>query len=309
MTTVIKARAPLTNRPKPAFNWGRMFIWMGLVLMIIISVFPIWIVFKTALMDSKALYAEAGSMWPSSPTLINFERVLGLGNLTTEQVQAAGGSGSTINFLSAMKNSAIFTFLIVIGQTFFSAMAAYSFARLNYPGRDAIFTVFLIALMIPSIVLFIPNFITINTWHWVNTMQGMVAPFILMSPFAVFFLRQFFISLPKETEEAAYLDGAGPAMIFFRITLPVSQGPLVTLGILTTIGMWNEFFWPFLVAKDELSYTLPVALQVFKAQTPQGTPDWTGLMAGTFIAIIPVFILLVVLGRRVVESLQFSGAK
>ena len=273
----------------------------------LISVFPIYFVFKTALTSNQALFAEAARLWPTHPTLVNFERVLGL--LSPAAAQAAGGSGSSISFARATLNSAVFTFIIVVGQTFFSAMAAYAFARLKFPGRDAIFTMFIIALMIPAIVLFIPNFITIKNLGWLNTMQGMVAPFFLMSPFAVFFLRQFFLSLPKETEEAAYLDGAGPLTIFWRVTLPMSQGPIITLAILTTIGMWNEFFWPFLIAKEDSSYTLPVALQVFRTQTPQGSPDWTGLMAGTFIAIIPVFVLMVVLGRRVVESLAFSGTK
>jgi multiple sugar transport system permease protein len=307
--TVTAPTAVTATRPRPRKppSPGRILAWAGLLLIILISVFPILIVLKTALTTNKALFDEAGQLWPAHPTLINFQRVLGL--LTPEAAQAAGGSGSSISFARAMQNSGVFTGIIVIGQTFFSAMAAYAFARLKFPGRDAIFTLFLIALMIPGIVLFIPNFITVKNLGWLNSMPGMVAPFFLMSPFAVFFLRQFFLSLPRETEEAAYLDGAGPVTIFFRITLPMSQGPMITLAILTTIGMWNEFFWPFLVAKEESSYTLPVALQVFKTQTPQGTPDWTGLMAGTFVAIIPVFILMIVLGRRVVESLAFSGAK
>ena len=306
MTTVPSSghRSPVRRKP---FSPGRALAWAGLILIIFISVFPIFIVLKTALTGSRQLYAEAASLWPSKPTLINFERVLGL--VTPEQAQAAGGSGSSVSFVTSTKNSVIFTALIVVFQTLFSSMAAYAFARLKFPGRDAIFTAFLIALMIPGIVLSIPNFITIKNLGWLNSMPGMVAPFFLMSPFAVFFLRQFFLSLPKETEEAAFLDGASPFTIFWRITLPMSQGPIVTLAILTTIGMWNEFFWPFLIAKDENSYTLPVALQVFKTQTPQGTPDWTGLMAGTFIAIIPVFVLLIAMGRRVVESLAFSGTK
>jgi multiple sugar transport system permease protein len=295
------------HRPRKPFSFGRLLAWLALILIIIISVFPILIVLKTALTSNTALFSEAARLWPSEPTLVNFQRVLGL--LSTEQAQAAGGSGSAVNFLSALKNSAVFTGLIVFGQTFFSAMAAYAFARLKFPGRDVIFTMFLIAMMIPGIVLFIPNFITIKNLGWLNTMPGMVAPFVLMTPFAVFFLRQFFLSLPRETEEAAFLDGAGPFTIFWRITLPMSQGPLATLAILTTIGMWNEFFWPFLIAKDEASFTLPVALQVFKSQTPQGIPDWTGLMAGTFITAIPVFLMLIILGRRVVESLAFSGTK
>ena len=308
MTTLTPSgRAQDAHRPTKPFPLGRIVAWACLLLIILVSLFPIFIVLKTALTGNKALYTEAASLWPSQPTLINFQRVLGL--LSPEAAQAAGGSGSSVSFLTAMRNSAVFTGLIVVGQTFFSAMAAYAFARLKFPGRDFIFTLFLIALMIPGIVLFIPNFITVKNLGWLNSIPGMVAPFLLMSPFAVFFLRQFFLSLPRETEEAAYIDGASPLTIFFRITLPMSQGPIVTLAILTTIGMWNEFFWPFLIAKDEASYTLPVALQVFKTQTPQGTPDWTGLMAGTFVAIIPVFLLLVVLGRRVVESLAFSGTK
>ncbi|MBB5234143.1 carbohydrate ABC transporter permease [Deinococcus budaensis] len=303
MTTVPRSY----HRPRKPFPLGRLLAWLALALILIISVFPILIVLKTALTSNRDLFTEAARLWPSDPTLVNFQRVLGL--LSTEQAQAAGGSGSAVNFLSALKNSAIFTLLIVVGQTFFSAMAAYAFARLKFPGRDVIFTLFLIAMMIPGIVLFIPNFITVRNLGWLNTIPGMVAPFILMTPFAVFFLRQFFLSLPRETEEAAFLDGAGPFTIFWRITLPMSQGPLATLAILTTIGMWNEFFWPFLIAKDEASFTLPVALQVFKSQTPQGVPDWTGLMAGTFITAIPVFLMLIILGRRVVESLAFSGTK
>lgn len=303
----------MTNAPvhpshsRKAFPMGRALAWALIAVVLIVSIFPILFVLKTALSSSKDIYTDAATLWPSHPTLINFARVLGF--LSPEAAQAAGGSGSSISFLGATKNSVVFTLLIVLFQTFFSALAAYAFARLKFPGRDLIFTVFLIALMIPGIVLFIPNFVTIKNLGWLNSMTGMVAPFMLMSPFAVFFLRQFFLSLPRETEEAAFLDGANPWTIFWRITLPMSQGPLITLSILTAIGMWNEFFWPFLIAKDENSYTLPVALQVFKTQTPQGTPDWTGLMSGTFIAIIPVFILLVVMGRRVVESLQFSGAK
>lgn len=307
MTTPTSAPLTSLERPKKPVSIGRYIAWFFMLLMIVVSLFPILIVLKTALTGNKDVFTEAAQLWPSHPTLINFQRVLGM--LTIEQAQAAGGSGGSVNFATALRNSVIFTALIVAGQTFFCAMAAYAFARLKFPGRDFIFTLFLIALMIPGIVLFIPNFITIKNLGWLNTMQGLVAPFILMSPFAVFFLRQFFLSLPRETEEAALIDGANPFTIFFKITLPMAQGPLITLAILTTIGMWNEFFWPFLIGKDDHVFTLPVALQAFRTQTPAGTPDWTGLMAGTFIAIIPVFLLMVVLGRRVVESLAFSGTK
>lgn len=296
-----------TSKPQKRFEWDRFFAWFGITLVILLSIFPIWIVLKTALSSSTTLFEGASRILPSEPTLDNFKRVLGM--VSAEEALKAGGSGQSVNFLKAIQNSVVFTGLIVLGQTFFSALAAYAFARLKFPFRDQMFTLFLSAMMIPGIVLFIPNFITIKNLGWLNTMQGMVAPYILMTPFAVFFLRQFFLSIPRETEEAALLDGASPFMIFWKIVLPMSQGPLATLGILTTIGMWNEFFWPYLIGKDEGVYTLPVALQQFQTQTPQGSPDWTGLMAGAFLSIIPVFILLVVMGKRVIESLAFSGGK
>jgi multiple sugar transport system permease protein len=165
--------------------------------------------------------------------------------------------------------------------------------------------------MIPGIVLFIPNFILIKDLGWLNTFQGMIAPFVLSTPFAIFFLRQFFISVPVELEEAAKLDGASPAFIFWRIVLPLARGPIATLGILTSINMWNEFLWPYLInsGADENLRVLTVALQQFKSNQPSGPPDWTGLMAATFISVVPVFMLLVFFGRQVVESLQFSGGK
>ncbi len=124
-------------------------------------------------------------------------------------------------------------------------MSAYAFARLKFPGRNLIFFLYLSALMVPGIVLFIPNFVLIQQLGWLNTFQGMVAPYLLMTPFAVFFLWQFFLSLPLELEEAARLDGASPFGIFWRIVLPISQTPLATLAILTSINMWNDYFWPF----------------------------------------------------------------
>jgi multiple sugar transport system permease protein len=194
-------------------------------------------------------------------------------------------------------------------QTASAALAAYAFARLNFPGRKVLFGLFVASMMVPGVVTFIPNFILIKELGWLNSMLGMVAPFCLMQGFSVFFLRQFFLSIPHDLEEAAILDGASRAYIFYKIVLPLSVTPLVTIAMLTGINMWNEFFWPYLVAKDEAQQVLPVALQSFKSQTPQGQPDWTGLMAATAITLLPTILLLVAFGRRVVESVQFTGGK
>lgn len=289
------------------FSPGRMIAWAALLTMLVITLTPLWMVVKTALMQPSNVYAESTQLLPSDPTLANFKRVLGF--MTQEESQAMGGSGAEINFLRALGNSLVFTATIVVLQVACASMAAYAFARLRFPGRNTLFGLFVGSMMVPSVVTFIPNFILIKDLGLLNTMTGMVAPFCLMQGFSVFFLRQFFLSIPRDLEEAALLDGASFLYIFARVVMPLSITPLATIAMLTGINMWNEFFWPFLVAKDELQQVLPVALQSFKTQTPQGQPDWTGLMAATAITVLPTILLLVAFGRRVVESVQFSGGK
>jgi multiple sugar transport system permease protein len=286
---------------------GRMIAWAALLFMMAITLMPMWVVVKTALMPNAALFAQSANPLPVDPTLVNFKRVLGL--LSQEENLALGGSGADINFARALWNSITFTSIVVVLQISCASMAAYAFARLRFPGRDALFALFVASMMVPGVVTFIPNFVLMKELGWLNTIAGMVAPFCLMQGFSVFYLRQFFLSVPRDLEEAARLDGASHAYVFFRIVLPLSVTPIATIAMLTGINVWNEFFWPYLVARDEALQVLPVALQTFKSQTPQGQPDWTGLMAAATIAVVPTIFLLVGFGRRVVESVQFSGGK
>lgn len=286
---------------------SRIAAWVALAAMLLVTLLPLWMVVKTALMPNAVLFEQSASLLPVDATMANFQRVLGL--LTKDQSLALGGSGADINFGRALGNSLLFTGIVVVLQITSSAMAAYAFARLRFPGRNTLFALFVASMMVPGVVTFIPNFVLMKELGWLNTMAGMVAPFCLMQGFSMFFLRQFFLSIPRDLEEAAVLDGAGHLYVFFRIVLPLSVTPLATIAMLTGINMWNEFFWPYLVARDESLQVLPVALQTFKAQTPQGQPDWTGLMAAATIAVLPTIALLVAFGRRVVESVQFSGGK
>jgi len=286
---------------------GRLAAWLALAGMLAFTLLPLWMVLKTALVPNAALFEQSARLLPDTPTLDNFRRVLGM--VSAEASIAMGGSGADIDFARALWNSAVFTVLVVVLQTTFAAMAAYAFARLRFPGRHLLFGLFVASMMVPGVVTLIPNFVLMKELGLLNTMAGMVAPFCLMQGFSIFFLRQFFLSVPRDLEEAALLDGASHLYVFFRIVLPLSATPVATIALLTGINMWNEFFWPYLVGKDEALQVLPVALQVFKTQTPQGQPDWTGLMAATTIAVLPTVLLLVALGRRVVESVQFSGGK
>lgn len=293
-------------------NPGKVAAYLTLAFLIAITMFPFWWVIRTGLTRPSSVFTDASSLMPVNTTTQNFERVLGMVDATElvgEGVVNANVSTATLNFWVFLRNSFIVAGVITVGQTTFSSMAAYAFARIKFPFRDTLFFIYLTGLMIPSIVLFIPNFVFIRERGWIGTYQGIVAPTFLMTPFAVFFMRQFFIGLNRDLEEAATLDGATKFGIFWRVAVPLVQGPILTLAILTFIQSWNEYLWPLLVGRDEDVRVLTVALGIFREQTPQGAPDWAGLMAGTTVAIIPTIAIFLFFGRKVVDSIQFSGFK
>lgn len=275
-----------------------------------IILFPFYWVLRTAATDPQLVYSNIRSLTPVETTGVNFLRVLGVVDPQTLIDEGATNiSPGKLNFWLFMRNSFIVGIVTTLGQVFFSSTAAYAFARLRFPGRNAIFALYLAALMIPGIVLFIPNYVLVKELGWINTFIGIIAPAFLMTPFAVFFMRQFFLGLNTSIEEAAILDGATKIGFFRRIALPLISGPAITLGILTFITTWNQYLWPFVVGRSEDVRMLTVALSVFRSQTPQGAPDWTGLMASAAISIVPSVLIFVFFGRQVIDSIQFSGGK
>ncbi len=280
---------------------GRVAAWGFMTLIILVSLFPFYWAIRTAFSTNSALFTSGQSLLPIQPTTINVEKVLGLEPITA--------GGATFDFTTVLTNSVVVATVITIGQVIFSAMAAYAFARLEWPGRDAVFLVFLAGLMIPPIFTLIPNFVLIRNLGWLNTLPGIIAPFFLMTPFAVFFLRQFFLGINRSLEEAALIDGAGHFRTFFRIILPISSGPMFTLAILTYITAWNEFLWPLVVGREREVHVFTVALSFFTSQQPGIAPDWAGLMSGTMIAALPILVLFALTARKVVDSIQFSGIK
>ncbi|MEM8861547.1 MAG: carbohydrate ABC transporter permease [Chloroflexota bacterium] len=294
---------------------GRILLWLLMIIILFVTLFPFWWVLRTALTTQGQIFNNTSSLLPVGFTWDNFARVLGL--ISNKDALEAGGSGQSINFFGFLLNSFVFSTTITVAQVSFSTMAAYAFARLRFPGRDFIFLLYVSALMVPGIVTLIPNFVLVRNLlqffeigdTYAGQMGAMVAPYFFMTPFAVFFLRQFFLGINRELEEAARIDGAGYFRTFWSVVLPLSRPPIVTLGIITFINAWNDYLWPFIVGRDESVRVLTVALNIFRSQQPDGAPDWTGLMAGTALAIIPVLIIYMFVGRQVIDSIQFTGFK
>jgi multiple sugar transport system permease protein len=292
---------------RTGFNVGRALAWLFMILVILVSLFPFYWMLRTALSSNNALYAGGSSLLPVQPSMGGFERVFGL--QTGQEAIDAGGAGQAINFWRYLLNSVVVATLVTAGQVFFSAMAAYAFARLQWRHREKVFGFFLAGLMIPTIFTLLPNFVLIKQLGLVDNLLGIALPTMLMTPFAVFFLRQFFLGISREVEEAALVEGASKVRVFFRLILPMSTAPIATLAILTYITSWNDYFWPLMVSYTDRSRVLTVALGVFKSQTPQTGPDWSGLMAATLVAALPMLILFFFFAKRIVNSIGFSGIK
>jgi len=288
-------------------NPGRVVAWACLIVLMVLTLFPFYWMLRTALSNNTQLAGHPNSLLPVESTLGAFKRVLGLA--TVEEAQAQGGSGAAVNFWLYLRNSLVVSTVTTVCQVFFSAMAAYAFARLRWPGRDKVFALFLAALMVPPIFTTLPNFVLIKNLGLLNSFAGIILPTAFMTPFAIFFLRQFFLGISRELEEAAMIDGAGHPRRFFGLILPMSAAPITTLAILTYITSWNDYFWPLLVGQQEQVRVLTVALGVFQSQTPQGSPDWAGLMAATLIAALPILVLFLLFARRITNSIGFSGIK
>lgn len=298
---------PGAQGPRKKLNWGKALAWAVMIVLLIITLFPFYWMLRTSLSSNSALYANEVSLLPADFNLGGFARVFGL--QSPEEAIAQGGSGASIDFWRYLLNSVIVATVITVCQVFFSAMAAYAFSRLRWRGRDLVFSLFLLSLMVPLIYTLLPNFLLIRDLGLIDTLLGIMLPSLFMTPFAIFFLRQFFLTVPTEIEEAALIDGAGKIRVFFKLIIPMTIGPITTVAILTYMNAWNDYLWPLMVSYTDASRVLTVALGNFTEQSPQTGPDWAGLMAATLVAALPMLLLFLVFARRIVNSIGFSGLK
>lgn len=249
----------------------------------------LWI-FRAALSPSDAeLYRLPPTFLPSDQTLANFGKVF-------EQVP----------FTNFVLNSLIVATSITAAQLITCSTAGYAFARLNFRGKGVLFAIVIGSLMIPIQITIVPLFLVMSRLDLTNTLWALILPPIF-SAFGIFLMRQHFLSLPYELEEAARIDGAGHARIFFQVMLPLSGPALATLGIITFTYWWNDLLLPLVMINDTATQTLPVGLVLLAGRFSTGSLGT--IAAGITLAIIPVLIVFVIAQKWIVQSIASSGLK
>ena len=267
---------------------SHLIIHLVLIVGSILMVFP----FFWEVATSLKTYAESTSVpptiFPSSPVWENYADVF-----------------RTLPFGAQFLNTVIMTVARTVGQVFFCSAAGYAFARLEFPGRNVIFIAFLSVLMIPSQLFLLSQFQLMQRFGLLNTVTALALPGIF-SAFGTFLLRQFFMQLPADLDAAARLDGCNPFQVWWKVMLPLAKNGMLALGILTAIWSWNDLLWPLVVNNDPEKMTLSAGLSTLQGQFLTNFPV---LMAGSFLASIPMIILFVVFQKNMLEGIASSGIK
>ncbi len=261
---------------------------IGLALLALAMVFPfIWMVL-TAFKPEGTIVKFPPELWPDSWTLQNFTDIW-----------------QRVPFGRFFLNSLIFAGGVTIISLFLDSLTAYALSRLAFPGRDALFLIILVALMLPFQVTFIPVFVTVQSLGLLNSFAGLIIP-RATNAFGIFMLRQFFSTLPKELDDAARIDGAGEFYIYWRLVLPLSVPALATLAIFHFMYNWNDFLWPLLITSSTDMRTLPAGLALFVGQH---TVEYGVVMAGATLALAPLFIAFLFAQKYFVQGIALSGLK
>ncbi len=282
----------VTSRPPAVRSYRKIVytvsMWLLLLPLLLITLMPI------VYMVSQSFTPEQDTMvWPihwipEHPTLTNFTRIF---------------NDSTLPVLRWFMNSVFVSVSITALVLFLSSLAAYGYARLEFPGRNLLFSSLIFSLMIPAAVTLIPAFMLLRDLKMLDTYHAVIWP-AGAGVGGIFLLRQHFYAIPKELEEAAVVDGADRFWVYWRVCMPLVRGALVTQGIFTFLGAWNDLFWPLIVLSDRLNLTLPVGLLILL----QGTYVQRGLsMAGAMIATTAPLILYAIFQRQIVTGISTTG--
>ncbi|ERI93724.1 ABC transporter, permease protein [Clostridiales bacterium oral taxon 876 str. F0540] len=208
-------------------------------------------------------------------------------------------------FKRYLLNSIIVTVAITIGELISTILAAFAFSNLNFKGRDVIFTLLIATMMVPSEVLMIPNFVLLSKLKWINTYKALILPWCT-SVFSIFFLRQYFLGIPKQLYYAAKVDNCSDLRYLTRIMMPIAKPAIITIALLKIINSWNSFMWPLIVTNNEEMRTLPIVLSKFSSEAGM---DYHILMAASAIIILPMLIIFILLSKYIINGVSSSGIK
>ncbi|MCU4179876.1 carbohydrate ABC transporter permease [Bosea sp. BH3] len=281
---------PVLTGPRPALAALRRG-WLHLVLVPIALLWlsPLLWILVTSLKARTEVFDPAAGFWPQALEWGNYPAAL-----------------SVAPFGTYLVNSILVTGGILVAQLTTITLAAYAFARLNFPGKNLLFTLFLLQIMFPIYATFLTNFVTVRELGILNSLPAMIVPFVA-SGYGTFMLRQAFRQVPTELADAARLDGCGHFGILWHVYLPLVKPTLIAFGIITVVTHWNDYMWPLLVTNSEGVRTLPIGLGLL-AKSDSGA-DWTRLMAATVVVVSPLLLLFVIFQRRFVDSFMHAGLK
>jgi multiple sugar transport system permease protein len=281
---------PTLEVPRPPSRRHRFPIAVTAVVSIsgFVMVFPFLWEFLTSLKTLGESTSVPPVIFPSVWRWHNYERVF-----------------EAIPFAQQFLNTVLITLGRVAGQLLFCSLAAYAFARLTFRGRNIVFLLFLSILMVPTQLYVIPQYQIMESLGWLNSLKALIVPG-LFSAFGVFLLRQFFLALPQELEDAARVDGCNPIQTYWYVMLPLVRPGLIALGVLTTIWSWNDLLWPLIVNTDPDKMPLSAGLASLQGQR---LTDFPVLMAGALLASVPMIVLFTVMQRHFIASIATTGMK
>ncbi|MFQ3566173.1 MAG: carbohydrate ABC transporter permease [Aggregatilineales bacterium] len=282
----------VTTHNSPRQTVLRLFGYLVLIVVAGMMVVPFMWMVSTSLKAPGTEFSLPPQILPSQFDLTNYQTLF-----------------NNLPFGRYLLNTLFVTVATVAGQLIVCSLAAYGFARLNFMGRDTIFVLYLATMMIPFQITLIPLYLIVAQLGWVNTYQGLIIPGI-SSAFGIFLLRQAFLGIPRDYQDAARIDGASEWAIFWRIFLPLNGPALATLGVFAFMGTWTDLIWPLLIARSEEMRTLELGLAFFNAR-PNAflQPNWPLLMAGSVVVMLPVLIIYIIAQRYFVQGIALSGVK
>ena len=263
-------------------------IYTGLLAGALVTMVPFLLGVMTSFTSPQQFNTGSPLSFPSPPTLANYAAL------------------SDAGFGRALVVTALVTATVLVGQLTLSVLAAFAFARLNFPGRDTVFWVYLATLMVPATVTVVPLYLMMAEAGLRNTFWALVLPFLFGSPYAIFLLREHFRGIPADLMDAARLDGANTLDVLVHVVLPASRPILATLAMITVVSQWNNFMWPLVITSGPRWQVLTVATAGLQSRFDA---QWTVVMAATTVAIVPLLILFVILGRHLIRSIVVTGLK